>query len=720
VGKTWAHLRWFEATVALSGAAAFAAVGPFRGLFAAHPQALLVATLILFMAPGVLLARWLLYEYFSGVALLPAAFVCSVGVFALLGVPALVFQSSLQTFLWVSGATVALSLLAAALTVFFGTLRRARTSRPGTGFVVSDRGGLLWLPFLALVAALGYITRIGAPSSFGDIWVYLAWVREFLGGERLASVEPYFGSDVGLSRVKINGWLLEQAAISRVSGVDPVDLAFLYLNSMLVVMALLVFYALTRTLLKSEKAALICGSLYSLFFLIHLSPSRLTFGGEFIQRLLEDKLAAKFFFLPMALAFAVIFLESGRRTYFWFFAFLCCAVMAVHPIGLATIGISMAGFSILHLAVNPRSREAWARISAMGLAGVTTIALPAIFILVVIGEPLTAVLTDSDINSGDPDVLRNMIFVSPERKRIFELADGSYIMHPSLLLNPVILTGHILGVPYLLWRVRGSLAAQLLLGMLVLTTVVCYVPPVATFLGDNLVLPGQLWRLAWPIPLAVMLTLGWLVWEATSRAAAWLGGLRQTRFLAAALPFLLLVVLTIAAVPRTTAGLELVERYEEAARNSGIWPADPIYPWFRDEVTSPVVVLASDVYSARIPSYSSEANVISRRGSLVLRVLPKLKQRVPGQIEVPRGALDVQVFFNGTDLGTAVEILHRHKIDYVMVRSGSRLDGALADLPGFEPVREPSERYDVYDVDLPMLDRLLDTADEARIQLPPQ
>jgi hypothetical protein len=112
---------------------------------------------------------------------------------------------------------------------------------------------------------LSYVSRINAPSSFGVIWVYLAWVREFLGGERLASVEPYFGGEVGLSRVKINGWLLEQAAFSRVSGVDPVNLAFLYLNPMLVVMALLVFYALARMLLKSEKAALFCGSVYVLW-----------------------------------------------------------------------------------------------------------------------------------------------------------------------------------------------------------------------------------------------------------------------------------------------------------------------------------------------------------------------------------------------------------------------------------------------------------------------
>jgi uncharacterized membrane protein len=87
---------------------------------------------------------------------------------------------------------------------------------------------------------------------------------------------------------------------------------------------------------------------------------------------------------------------------------------------------------------------------------------------------------------------------------------------------------------------------------------------------------------------------------------------------------------------------------------------------------------------------------------------------------VPQGSLDVQEFFSGTDLGTGVEILHRHEVDYVMVRSGSQLNKTIDELPGFEPVSEPSERYDVYSVDLQRLDRLLDTPGEARLRLPPQ
>ena len=715
MGKAWNRFRPFEAGVALLGAVAFAVIGPLRDAFATLPGVMLLAVLILFLAPGTLLTRWFLREHFCGVALLPAAFVISTGGFALLGVPMLVLQSTLEAYLRISGAVVAASVLAAALSA----LLWPRPHVVGTGPAAGDRGGVLWLPFLTLVAALTYITRITAPSYVGDIWVYLSWIREFLDGQRLAFEEPYFGDAVGLSRARINGWLLEQAAFSRVSGVDPVDLVFSYVNPTLVVVSLLAFYALARVLFESEKVALFCGCLYSLFLLIHVSQSRLTLGGEFIQRLAEDKLAAKFLFMPLALAFAVVFLRGGGWRYFWCFAFSCWAVMAVHPIGLAIIGVSMAGFGILHLAAYPRSREAWTKISAMGLAGLFAVGVPTIFVLAIAGEPLTAVLTDSDINSGDPDVLRNMIFVSPERNRIFELADGSYMMHPSLLLDPIVVVAFLLGIPFLLWRVKDSLSAQLLLGVMYLTAVVVYVPTITTFLGDHVVLPGQIWRLAWPIPLAALLALGWLTWEVTGRVASSLGrfGSAQplTRPLARALPLLVVAALTIGAVPPTREGLESVLQYKEDVRLSGFYPVDPIYPWFRDEIDSPRVVLASDLLSARIPAYSSDANVVSRRGSLLLKVLPKLKQRAPGRIEVPQGSLDVQKFFHGTDFRTRIDILRRHEVDYVMVPADSQLGRSLDQRIGFERVREPSPNQDLYAVDLQSLGWLQAAAGQSRV-----
>jgi hypothetical protein len=336
----------------------------------------------------------------------------------------------------------------------------------------------------------------------------------------------------------------------------------------------------------------------------------------------------------------------------------------------------------------------------MGLAGLLIVAVPAALVPLLTGQPLTDVLADSDINSGDPDVLRNMVFVSPERARIFEFADGSYMMHPSLLLDPLLAVPFLASIPFLLWRVERSVAAQLLLGTMLLTTVAVYVPPIATFLGDNVVLPGQIWRLAWPIPLATLLAFGWLLWEAIRLATAPLEGRRTLALLSRALPSLVVVVLAVVAVPWVSDGIKPILDHKESARTAGFYPVDPLYPWFRDEITSPTVVLASDLLGARIPGYSPEANVVSRRGGLVLNALPRLEKRVPGQIEVPRGAVDVREFFAGTTLKNGVEILRRNQVDYVMVDARSPLDASLDRLPGFQPKREPSDRYDLYEVDL--------------------
>ena len=695
MGKGRFTVRWFEVCVVISGILGFAVLYPLRELLGAAPGIMLLATLVLFSAPGLLLARWFFGEYFSGVALLPAAFVAGVGIFALSAVPLLIAESTLSSYLWVCGAIVVGFLLAAAVMAF----RPEREAAGDARFEVRDRGGILWVPFALLVAAMAYIARTTAPSVFGDIWIYLSWVREYLGGDRLAFVEPFFGGDVGLSRAKINGWLLEQAAVSRVSGVDPVDLVFSYLSPALVVVAFLVFFALARILLRSERAALVTGCLYALFFLMHLSQSRITWGGEFVQRLPEDKLVAKFLFFPLALACAYTFLESGKKRYFLCFAFLCSAVMAVHPIGLAIVGISMAGFAVLHLAAVPRSRETWASICAMGLAGATIIAVPAAIVSLLTDEALSSVLADSDINSGDPDVLRNMIFVSPERNRIHELADGSYIMHPSLLHDPVIATAVLIGLPFLLWRLRKSLAARLLLGTLYVTVVVVYVPPITTFLGDNVVLPGQIWRLAWPIQLAAVLTLGWLLWMGIGYATRWLQRFLPSRLVASALPVLMVVALTVAVLPQARSGMESIAAHREGSREAGYYPSDSIYPWFRKQIRSPVVVMAPDLQSARIPGYSDEANVVSRRGSLVLRVLPELEERVPGKIEVPQGSLDVKHFFYDATLEKRMEILRRDEVDYVMIPKDSSLVDPLERLPGLTPVDTPSERYVLLAVD---------------------
>jgi hypothetical protein len=291
---------------------------------------------------------------------------------------------------------------------------------------------------------------------------------------------------------------------------------------------------------------------------------------------------------------------------------------------------------------------------------------------------------------------------------VYELEDGSYIMHPSLVLNPVILASLLIGVPFLLWRLKRSPVAQLLLGVLSLSIIVCYVPPVATFVGDHVVLPGQLWRLAWPIPLAALLTLGWMAWEATMRTEAYLRGFGIVGRAARFVPLVLLAALMVAATPATVAGAASVYRTDEEAAQVERSCFDPIFDWIGTSITEPSVVLAPDLENTCIPAYSASANVVSLRGGLILDVLPDLEERTDGRVRVPQGVRDVRAFFSRPTPGEVNLILRRYEVDYVMVPRGKpRLNDLLGSLPGIMPTNNPKQGYRLYVVDHRMLDEYL-------------
>ncbi len=641
------------------------------------------------MAPGMLICFWFLREYVSGAILVPVSFAIGTGLFGLLGVPFLITHQTLNLYVWTSGSMVAAFLIAGA----FVALRRERLvdSKHAPADVLAFS---LWVPFLLMSGALALVSRIKVPSIYDDMWIYLAYVRDFMGSGRLAVQEPYFGQSTGVSRAEINGWLLEHAALSQVSGIDPVKLVLWYLNPTLVIVSMLAFYGLARTLFKSEAAALLAGCLYALFFLAQMSPSILPFGGEFVARLAEDKFATKYIFLPVALTTAVAFLQSRKFRWVALFAFMCWSAVAVHPVGLAIIGLSMAGFGILYLAVNWRERDAWIKIASLGLSGLTVLVLPLLYVLTT-GESLAELLKNADINSGDPDILANMVFVKSYRKEIFELGGGLFIMHPSLLLNPAILVGFVPGIPFLLWRLK-SLAAQLLLGTLMLITIVCYVPQISTFVGNNIVIPGQLWRLAWPIPLAALLTVGWMVWEG-------MVFLRRgpDDNLARFLPVALVTLLMVAAAPTAVVGAQEIYHSNRVPPKDEALGFDTIFGWMRDNIHKTSIVLAPDAENTVIPAYSAQANVVSRRGELVLSVLPALERRAPGKIDVPQGSLDVRTFYASPEVGEKkIELMRKYKADYVMTLAGSPLDEHLKRVKGITTVNTPGERYALYAVDL--------------------
>lgn len=677
--------------VLVAAAVALLVLGPLRGVSETAPVVRFLAVAVLFMVPGVIFGRWLLDGRLSGAATLPVAFVVSSSAFALLGVPMLILHRSIEAYIWIAGTVVAAALVTAAVNVV--QTKRRENKPPAEIDVRTGYPALLWVPFALAGVALAWISRATRPNVYDDMWVYIAWVREFMTADGLALHEPYFGDPLGgLSRAQINGWLLQQAALARVSGIDPVNLVLDYLAPTLVFVTLLAFYALARTLLKNEAAALLTGCLYALFFLVFMSPSVRSFGGELVARIAEDKFAARFIFLPVALVAATLFLENRRMRHLALFTLVCWSVVAVHPIALAVLAVMMTGFGLAYVATNIRRWAAWTGMATLAAAISTVLLIPAVLFLT--GGSFASLLYSADINSTDPRVLANMVFVRPEWKHILELGDGFYIMHPYVILNPAIAAAYLLGLPFLAFRLRGGPAAPLLFGVLVFTAFLVYVPPVATFVGNEIIIPGQLWRLSWPIPLAALLTLGWMAWETTAyvrsrpgRPVVSHGALRLTSL--AALTLLVAAIVSVAGMNLYRAGYE----FEPGARNSH----DPIFTWMRKNITTPSVVLAPDADNTLIPAYSASADVVSLRGYAVLDNLQELEQRLGERIEAPPRVRDVQRFYSGVTLEEGYRILRRYEVDYVLIPSNPTFEQQLTNLPGFEPVKK-TEDYSLFRV----------------------
>jgi hypothetical protein len=712
------RLRSPDGLVLLLSAAAVILLLPLRDLSGAFPPVAFAATLVLFSAPGLLLSHWLLRNDISGLALVPVGFAISTGVFGVLGVPALILNLSTENYLLAAGTLLAAFLAVAA----WRTLRvkeRAVESPPEQDAPYGPPAGWLWPPFALLCGVLAFVGIRRVPSSYDDIWVYLSWVKDFANAERLALLDPYFGERIAeFSRAKVNGWLLEQAALSRVSGLDTIELVLRYLTPTLVIVALLMVYALAFALSKSERAAVLIASVYALFHIIFIQPSVHNIGVELAARISEDKYAARFLILPVTLLFAVLFVEGRRWRHLGLFTFFCWAAVAVHPSVLPAIGLCMLGFGVAHVAVNLRLRSAWTGMVALALGMWSVVLGPALLLFT--GRSPEAVLFSADINATPPKVLEYTVFITESWRHIYELGDGYYIMHPWLLLNPVILGTYVFGVPFLLWRVRTSVAAQLLLGGLGVVTVAVYVPPVATFIGDHLIVPGLLWRLAWPIPLLALITTGWMVWDALSYSEARLRGFGIGRSVTRALPLALVALLTAAAAPPSVEKAVGLYRKFDVARTSDYDP-DPIYPWIRGNIQDPGVLLARDSANNAIPAYTTSLNVVSQRGEGMIRDREELEELAGSHINIPQRYLDIHSFFFGPTLDTeAYDILRRYHADYLMVYAGSPLDERLKNLSGFSPVEDaPREKYSLYNVDLEKLGKPARGSDRPRETAPP-
>ena len=220
--------------------------------------------------------------------------------------------------------------------------------------------------------------------------------------------------------------------------------------------------------------------------------------------------------------------------------------------------------------------------------------------------------------------------------------------------------------------------------------------PPWSFFGNEIVVPGQLWRLAWPLPLAAVLTVGWMGWKATLRARKGLNRLRIPPQITAFVPLVLLGVVMAVATPASIAAEDVHEAggppYDEPTCFA------PVFSWIRDNITKPSVVLAPDKQNTCIPAYSAKANVVSVRSSQVLDHLQALERRAGRNIDVPQRSLDVQTFFQAATPQERWQILRHYNVDYVMAYEDSSTDKQLRRLTGLSAVGVRDRYFNLYKV----------------------
>jgi tetratricopeptide (TPR) repeat protein len=395
---------------------------------------------------------------------------------------------------------------------------------------------------------------------------------------------------------------------------------------------------------------------------------------DLVGRVTEDKFVARFIFLPVGLGLAVLYLRDRGLSLLLLFTFVCWSVAIVHPLGLGLVGVCVTGFGLVHLATNLRDKSSWMAFGGLA-AAVLSIGLPPVAYLLASGSPLLSVL-----EATGPGTSTSLIDAWVNQyKLLVVLGDGSYIMHPSLLLSPAMLATYLIGVPFLAWHLKESLAARLLLGVLLFIPILIYIPPIATFIA-GIIGPWMIHRLSWPMLLVAPLTLGWVAWEILSFLGSRLArsGYRAAPWVVSLLPLLMVVGLAVVAAPLEVEGVRAADRSDKIAQESGSC-MDPTFPWMQDTITSPHLVLAPDLESGCVPAYAASAKVTGFRYS-------------GGQ------TWDKLLKASAVTPYTTQEFQY-YGVGYILLPVGSPLNAQLEHIPGVSRMDNPGHRYRVYRVD---------------------
>jgi len=616
-----------------------------------------VLTLAIFLLPGVALVC-LVGDDGNWWERLALAFVASLAIPGLAAQVVMLLHTSLVVYVWAFLVLTIVLLMAAAVRCWVAP------DVQGPRETTDRLSPWLLATLLAVVIGLVYFS-FNSPTD-GDQWNIAAWIQNILYDPHIMVEEPLYGVGFPVSpRYLFSTWLVHQGLMSFLGGLDPVE-QFQALRVPLMLLSLGAIFRLACTLsARRDAAALMCAA-WGLYLMLWNKGT--VAGYELIVRPDLDKSIAAFTLLPTGLSMVLsIFNRRLKRDWIWL---VICTIAAplTHPLAIGLMGLSLAGFGLLEL-VTQYNRQTFFR-----LVGVATIlSLGAILSVISAiqmndAEAISTSLTDLT----DPGLPKRLNWAL-SLERIWILESGDYILHPRLILQTLHIPAF-LGLPLLVWRLRGCRSSRLLFGMLVLIPGLLVFPLTAGLLG-RVVTPWLLFRLHWPISLAAAMTLGWGAWGLLQKvlSSRWRTGLGVTG---------LLIVFGIA-LPHLEASLQwLIQRKIDPVASFCTY-AEPILRPIKDLTPRSTMVLAEQDINLCLASYAPYANILEFRTTNVVRYYP-LEQRDEGWQRV----FD-SYYFSGAEFvdDRLMEILDRYDTQYLIVRLNSPLEPQLRHLPElFYPV----------------------------------
>jgi len=415
--------------------------------------------------------------HLSWVEKIPLSFVASLGILLLPALYVRYFLLPLETFYWIFAAVYS-------CVAILWAIIRSKRGDVARLFPKRFRSINLYL----LIGAILFILWFpwGQPIQNYDNWRYLAFIREDVDAPQILDTDPVFG-DVGtryVLRYRYNEWLLVTPLLSRSSGVDPVVATTGYLKLAMGIMSFFAVYVAARELFKDRNWALFTVLIQMLYF----ASDRSTFYsvGTLLNRIAEDKIIVGFFFLPMLYFFMARYWEGRDRWQIWALLTLSGLLMVdFNQIGIVLVAVPVLGSSFVHAFFSNR-RKNWLLlipiIVAIGLA------LPWPLFLKIATSQVTYTVTGE---SDSSQALSNLVMI---------FRANFYILHPNFVSHPLVISSIVLSLP-LLFYLRKSLTAQLLLSNMLSSIVLLYVPFITPILG-GFITPVMLWRVSWMMPVA--------------------------------------------------------------------------------------------------------------------------------------------------------------------------------------------------------------------------